>query len=102
MNSSLPAGYYWQWIAPMNSYILKYKSINDLYSPPILDKSLSWYHMTIPIHIKKFDFISQKKLKEFKCVYIYHRTDLNKLEIWSSNLEFSIIKINQFLCSLKN
>jgi hypothetical protein len=100
MNSTLPTGYYWQWIQPLNSYVLKYKSIYGTYSPPILDKNLSWYHIKIPSHKNIKHFELQKKLKEFKCAYIYNRTDINKIEIWSSDLEYAIIKITQYLQSI--
>lgn len=82
------SGYYWQWIHPIQSYVLKWKSIENTYSPPYLDNSLEWYHFNI-----SFENYKKMSINDKNIVYMYYRFDLGKLEIWTKDLGRSLIHL---------
>jgi len=94
MSEPLATGYYWDYIAPLGRHVLKYSSISGTYSPPVYDQSVRWYHMKLPAHIKSVGALGlDQRMREFGLLYVYFRTDLNVLEIWSKSLEESVLRL---------
>lgn len=98
----LAPGYYWEHIVALDRYVLKYASISGVYSPPVYDESVRWYHMKLPSHIKSIGALGlEHRLREFDLVYVFFRTDLNVLEIWSRTLEKSVLSLTIMLNNIK-
>lgn len=94
-------GYYWSWIPVLHQWVLRWKPIEGVYSPPVFDQSLRWHHVAIPSHIKSPGVLKLQDLrKDFRVKYIVYRSDLNKFEIWSRELEFSLIAVMNYLQSV--
>jgi len=90
-------GYYWCWIEPLQQWILRWTPIKDIYSPPLLDNSLKWYHVAIPSTIKSPSAIIPLLSWNH---YVYYRPDLHKIEIWAHDIEKAVIKTHLFLHSI--
>lgn len=102
MSEQLATGYYWDYIAPLGQHVLKYSSIPGTYSPPVYDQSVRWYHMKLPAHIKSVGALGlEQRMREFGLSYVYFRTDLNVLEIWSRSLEQSVLDLTVMFSRLQ-
>lgn len=99
-------GYYYQWIAPLQTYGMKWMPLQDIYSPPCLDASMRWMHLAVPEGVNMIPLLGnsamhmEKKAQECGASYLFYRSDLNKIEIWSTDLEGTMIKLNNYLKSL--
>jgi len=100
-------GYYYNWIAPLQQWGMKWHPIRDTYCPPQFDNSLQWFHLSIPHGINMIPLIGdgcmhcEKIAKEIGATYIYYRQDLNKLEIWAQDITDSITKMTIYLNKIK-
>lgn len=96
-------GYAYHWVEPLQQWIMRWTPEPNNYSPPVLDESVRWMHLAIPSNIKSIGALDLAKLaRDHKIVYLYYRTDLNKIEMWSYELEASCISLNQYLCSIRS
>ena len=94
-------GYSWTWVEPLQEWVLRWEPVDGVYSPPFLDNSLRWYHVAIPAPMKSPGVLRLQKLKkDFHVEYIVYRPDVHKFEIWSRQLEFSIIALTTYLQSV--
>lgn len=100
-------GYYYQWIAPLCTWGVKWMPIKNVYSPPVMDTSLSWLHMSIPSGINVIPIIGDgdmhfaKIAEETGASYIYYRQDLKKIEIWAQDTTTVMIRLTQWLNDIK-
>lgn len=85
-------GYYYNWIAPLQQWGLKWKPIKNSYCPPVWDNSIQWIHLDIPEYINIIPLLGdgemhlQKLAEEMGATYIYYRQDLKKIEIWAQDI----------------
>lgn len=95
-------GYFYSWVEPLQTWILKWKSIPGVYSPPVFDENIRWIHLAVPTHIRSVRAFDLEKLAaDHGIIYLFYREDLKKLEIWANELEASVISLNQFLNSVR-
>lgn len=95
-------GYSYNWIEPLQQWVMRWAPEREVYSPPVLDESIRWIHLSVPSNIKSFGALDTRKLeRDHKITYLFYRADLNKIEIWSHDVEASCISLNQYLCSLR-
>lgn len=92
-------GYTWNWIPALGQWVMKWGSIDTVYSPPVLDESMNWYHVSVPDHIKSPGIL--KPSPDMQIAYMYYRKDLHKIEIWSSDIGTAIIRLTNYLYSIK-
>lgn len=100
-------GYYYNWIAPLQQWGLKWKPIKNTYSPPKFDNSLQWIHLSPPKGLNMNDVIGdgdmhcQELAEEIGATYIHHRQDLNKIEIWAQDITGAMTKMSIQLNKIK-
>lgn len=114
-------GYFYEWVEPIGDWVVKYKPIAGFYSPPIFDKTLSWYQIAVPSEVAigslkgsgALHFEDPIVALPFKdtaggwyqhwsgATYVYYREDIHKIEIWSADLHKSIVRIVGWLESCK-
>lgn len=95
-------GYYYNWIAPLQQWGVKWRPIKDTYSPPLLDTSLQWFHLD-PMGMNAQVLLGDgiKKAEEIGATYIYYRQDLDKIEIWAQDITDATIKLSIYLQKVK-
>lgn len=85
-------GYYYNWIAPLQQWGLKWHPIPEVYSPPKFDSSLQWMHLSPPQGLNMIpllgngDMHCEKLAEEIGASYLYYRQDLGKIEIWAQDI----------------
>lgn len=92
-------GYTWHWVDALEQWVMKWTAVNNVYSPPVMDHSLKWYHVSVPNHIKSPHIL--KPSHDMCITYMYYRKDLNKIEIWSSDIESAVIRLTNYMYSIK-
>ena len=96
-------GYYYNWIAPLQQWGLKWKPIRGIYCPPQWDTSVQWTHLAIPEGVNILPLLGdgdmhiQKVAEDARATYIYYRQDRKKSEIWAQDITEAITKINIYL-----
>lgn len=101
------AGYYYNWIAPLQQWGLKWEPIKDTYCPPLLDNSLQWFQLSVPQGIGMIPLLGDGKMHCEKlaarigATYIYYRHDIKKIEIWASDTVEATTKMVIYLNELK-
>lgn len=94
-------GYEWVWVAPLDSWVMKWRPRRGVYCPPVLDTSLSWYHVSVPSHLRGGDLKAIPiSFRDHHLVYAYYREDVQKWEIWTRHLERSIISLQNYLSTV--
>lgn len=100
-------GYYYNWIAPLQQWGMKWHPIKDIYSPPVLDGSIQWIHLAPPQGINMIPLLGdgemhcQKIAQEIGASYIYFRQDLHKIEIWAQDITDAMTKMSIYLNKIK-
>lgn len=100
-------GYYYNWIAPLQQWGLKWKPIRDTYCPPVWDSSLQWIHLDIPQHINVIPLLGdgemhfQKFAQDMNATYIYYRQDLKKMEIWGQDIHKAVAHMTIYFNKFK-
>lgn len=101
------AGYYYNWITPLQEWGLKWRPLKNVYSPPLLDQSLQWVHIAplqginvIPL-LGDGDMHLEKFAKEIDATYIYYRADMNKMEIWAHDITSAATKLSIYFQQVK-
>lgn len=95
-------GYYYQWIAPLNQWGMKWTPIQGVYSPPIRDTSISWFHLGVPTDLNIIPILGdgvmhfEKIANDTGATYIFYRADLNKIEIWGKDVITVCIKLTEY------
>lgn len=106
-------GYVYEWVDPIQSYVVKYEPIPGFYSPPIFDTNLSWYQISVPkgmsvgslkgdgaLHFENpivdlpFEYRAEDWYSHWSgATYVFYREDIHKIEIWSSDVHSSVVRI---------
>ena len=100
-------GYYYNWIAPLQQWGMKWSPIKDVYCPPQLDGSLQWIHLSPPSGVNMIPLLGngnmhlEKMASEIGATYLYYRQDLNKMEIWSHDITNAVTKMSIYLHNMK-
>jgi len=100
-------GYYYNWIAPLQQWGLKWEPIKDTYCPPLLDNSLQWFHLAVPQGIGMIPLLGDGKMhceklaERIGATYIYYRHDIKKIEIWAQDTTDATTKMVIYLNELK-
>jgi hypothetical protein len=100
-------GYYYNWIAPLQQWGMKWHPIKDTYSPPVLDSSLQWIHLAPPQGVNMIPLLGdgemhcQKIAYEIGATYLYFRQDLQKIEIWAQDITEAMTKMSIYLHKIK-
>lgn len=115
-------GYFYEWVEPIGDWVMKYKPIPGFYSPPIFDTNLSWYQISVPegisfgaligdgaLHFEKpfvslpFEDSAEGWYEHWSgAAYIFYRQDINKIEVWSSDLSKTLIRVVGWLESVQS
>ena len=101
------AGYYYNWVAPLQQWGLKWEPIKDTYCPPVLDHSLRWFHLSVPQGIGMIPLLGDDKMhceklaEKIGATYLYYRHDINKMEIWAHDTTEAATKLSIYLNELK-
>lgn len=101
------AGYYYNWIAPLQQWGLKWAPIKDTYCPPLLDNSLQWFQLSVPQGIGMIPLLGDGKMhceklaERIGATYIYYRHDIKKIEIWAQDTTEATTKMVIYLNELK-
>lgn len=94
-------GYSWHWVAPVGEWVLKWRPVPDRYSPPVFNTGLRWYHIRLPSTMKSPSVLRLHHLRRsFRLSYIVYRPDIQRIEIWSRDLEHAVLKVNDYLRSI--
>ena len=100
-------GYYYNWIAPLQSWGVRWVPIKDTYSPPQMDASVKWIHLSIPEGVHILPLLGDgamhldKLAGRIDAKYIYYRQDLGKLEIWAEDITSAMTQASIYLNGLK-
>lgn len=94
-------GYYYNWVAPLQQWLLKWEPVADAYSPPVLDHSAQWAHLTPPQGVNAAPLNCQKIAQETGATYVYYRQDLGKLEIWAHDITEATTKTAIYLQGIR-
>lgn len=100
-------GYYYNWIAPLQQWGMKWHPIKDTYCPPQLDHSLQWVHLAPPQDVNMIPLLGdgemhcQHMAQEIGATYLYYRQDLGKIEIWAHNVSEAMTKMSILLQKIK-
>jgi hypothetical protein len=100
-------GYYYNWIAPLQQWGVKWHPIKDTYCPPQFDNSLQWFHLSVPQGINMIPLLGdgsmhcEKLAEEIGATYIYYRQDIGKIEIWAHDITNAITKMTLYLNKIK-
>lgn len=101
------AGYYYNWIAPLQQWGLKWQPIQDTYSPPQLDSSLQWIHLSVPEGVNIIPLLGdgrmhcEKLAGKIGATYLYYRHDLHKIEIWAQDITGAMTNLSVYLNGLR-
>lgn len=101
------SGYYYNWIAPLQQWGVKWEPLKDVYCPPVLDNSLQWFHLSVPEGIGMIPLLGDGKMhceklaKRIGATYIYYRHDIKKIEIWAQDITEATTKMVIYLNELK-
>jgi hypothetical protein len=101
-------GYYYNWIAPLQQWGMKWHPIKNTYCPPQFDNSMYWIHMSPPEGINMIPLLGdgnmhcEKLAQEIGATYIYYRQDLKKIEIWAQDITEAMTKMSIYLNKIKS
>lgn len=110
-------GYFYEWVDPIGDWVLKHMPVQGVYSPPIYDSSLAWYHISIPqgvslgslkgdgaLHFENpvvklpFQDSAEDWFQHWSgATYVFYREDIHKIEVWSTDLHKSVVRIVAWL-----
>jgi hypothetical protein len=100
-------GYYYEFIAPLNQWGMKWVPLANIYSPPVRDASLSWFHMGVPDNFNIVPLLGdgemhfQKIANETNATYIFYRSDIKKIEIWAADVTTTCVKLQEYFNKIR-
>lgn len=90
-------GYYYNWVAPLQQWLLKWEPLDNTYSPPVLDHSAQWIHLAPPQGVNAAPLNCRKIAQDIGAAYVFYRHDLGKLEIWAHDIADATTKAAAYL-----
>lgn len=79
-------GYFYNYVWALQQWLIRWEPLEDAYSPPILDHSARWFHLSPPQGVNLAPLNNKKIAQEINAIYVYYRHDINKLEIWAHDI----------------
>lgn len=101
-------GYYYNWIAPLQQWGMRWHPLKGIYSPPQLDNSIQWVHLSPPQGLNMTPLLGdgcmhfEKIAQEIGATYIYYRQDLGKIEIWAQDITEPMTRMNIYLNRIRD
>lgn len=101
------AGYYYNWIAPLQQWGLRWQPVKGIYSPPQLDNSLQWFHLSVPEGVNMIPLLGdgqmhcEKLAERIGATYLYYRHDLHKIEVWTQDIAGAMAHLSVYLNGLR-
>jgi DNA-binding transcriptional regulator YdaS (Cro superfamily) len=101
-------GYYYNWVAPLQQWGMRWHPVRGTYSPPQLDQSLQWVHLSPPQGLNMVpllgdgDMHCEKMAQEIGATYLYYRQDLGKIEVWSQDIAHAMVQLSVHLNRIRS
>lgn len=100
-------GYFYNWIAPLQQWGMRWQPVKGEYSPPQLDASIQWIHLALPEGVNMIPLLGDGDMhcahiaQQIGATYLYYRQDLGKMEIWAHDVVGAMTKLSIYFQTIK-